>query len=796
MSAGNDEAQVAFAYSAVRTADGSKRARVQRDSMTLPLTLGTSDGDVVDYGFGSGGDIDDTFGRVNKVSVDSTSVAEYQYQGAGMLVTTHLHTQTANTSYRLHSGTSGGGFSGYLDNFGRVTRSQWKKLLGSPVTLYDVTLTYDRDGNITSADDAATAGNGDGWDAKYAMDNLNRLLDADEGTLSTGSITSRTRRERWDENSAGYGLDQVGNWKRRKLDLDGDGSYSGGGELDDTGAFNAANEWLTRDTDSNSSVNYTLAHDAVGNMTDDGKDYTYVYDVFGRLVKVKARSGGATVAEYAYDALGQRISTHTDVGGNGSVTTADHTYWFIYDDRWRIIATYRCEWDGGASAYLPDTEHKEQFVWHNAGMDGRGGSSYIDSVILRDRDNSSGWLAASDGDHEERRLFGPNWRADVSLVMNTNGRPLERIKYTAYGTPITLTDIDYNDDKSIDSDDLGDFVNTPYDWDLDGDTNSPADSDNDAFSDDYFAVAGNSYGRGTLSLAAIGNRIGYAGYVYDRFISGSDGGKWHVRHRVLDSGLGRWTRRDRLGWIDGPSLYAYVRCNPVANADTDGCFTRLRGAFSEAKCGGFTQQWTFWWPPALIGGGGGAPCNGWIVQLIDETVTYLPCDSSPPRSTRTQYWEVWTVTKGRTTPNQRMRPPLQVVGGGVSSDVWNRGPRVGIRATREIVGTAKYYCTDAPGLENFRPIDWLDLPLAPREPHDRPRELVPSSPRPWDVYPTDRPPAPFPQRVPASGGLPSTTWRPSFWDTAPAQAGDQVRAISVWKCCNRPYMVGNTVIIQ
>ncbi|MGE0438834.1 MAG: hypothetical protein AB7P94_18010, partial [Steroidobacteraceae bacterium] len=298
VSSGNNEAQVAFAYSAVRTADGSKRARVQRDSMTLPLTLGTSDGDVVDYGFGSGGDIDDTFGRVNKVSVGATSVAEYKYQGAGMLVSTALHTQSADTSYRLHSGSSGSGFSGYLDNFGRVTRSQWRKLLGTPVTLYDVTLTYDRNGNITSADDAVTPTGGtpgDGWDAKYAMDNLNRLLDADEGTLGAGSITSRTRRERWDENSAGYGLDQVGNWMRRKLDLDGDGNYTSGGELDDTGAFNAANEWLTRDTDSNSSVNYTLAHDAVGNMTDDGKDYTYVYDVFGRLVKVKARGSGNTV---------------------------------------------------------------------------------------------------------------------------------------------------------------------------------------------------------------------------------------------------------------------------------------------------------------------------------------------------------------------------------------------------------------------------------------------------------------------------------------------------------------------
>ncbi|MGE3395176.1 MAG: RHS repeat-associated core domain-containing protein, partial [Steroidobacteraceae bacterium] len=350
------------------------------------------------------------------------------------------------------------------------------------------------------------------------------------------------------------------------------GHYAG--ELDDDSAFNAANEWLTRDTDSNSSVNYTLAHDAVGNMTDDGKDYTYVYDVFGRLVKVKARGSGNTVAEYAYDGLGQRIAYHADENASGGVTTADHTYWFIFDDRWRIIATYRCEWDGGASKYLPDTEHKEQFVWHNAGMDGRGGSSYIDSVILRDRDNSSGWTSASDGALEERRFYAQNWRADVSLVMNTNGRPLERVKYSAYGTPITLTDLDFNSDGNIDADDPGDFVNTPYDWNLDGSTDG---SDNTDFLADASAAYGNTFGRGYLSLSAHGNRLGYAGYVYDRFISSSDGGKWHVRNRMLDSGIGRWTTQDPLGYADGLHMFEYVAARTMSFQDPLGlCRAQVR----------------------------------------------------------------------------------------------------------------------------------------------------------------------------------------------------------------------------
>ncbi|MGE0367285.1 MAG: hypothetical protein AB7Q00_16295 [Phycisphaerales bacterium] len=317
-------------------------------------------------------------------------------------------------------------------------------------------------------------------------------------------------------------------------------------------------------------MNYTLTHDAAGNLTDDGQNYKYVYGVFGRLVTVKNQSNNM-VAKYAYDALGQRISTHTDVGGNGSVTTADHTYWFVYDDRWRIIATYRCEWDGGTSKYLPDSTHKEQFVWHAAGMDGHGDSSYIDCVMLRDRDSSAAWTAASSGSVAQRRFFGPNWRADVSLVMNTNGRPLERIKYSAYGTPITLTDIDYNNDTSLDPDDPGDFINAPYDWNLDGATDG---SDNTDFAADYFTVAGNSYGRGVLSLAGIDNRIGYAGYIYDRFISGSDGGMWIVRNRVLNSGQGSWNTRDRVGYVDGPKLYELVRGRPLVVIDPSGLCAR------------------------------------------------------------------------------------------------------------------------------------------------------------------------------------------------------------------------------
>ena len=160
--------------------------------------------------------------------------------------------------------------------------------------------------------------------------------------------------------------------------------FSAAGELDDTGAFSLANELKTRDTDSNGTANYTLAYDKSGNQTDDGKDYTYVYDGFGRLRQVKNRSDSSLVAESRYNGLGFRIGWHYDADADKDVDSSDPWYYFCYDDAWRVVATFRAD----------DTNPKEVFVHHNAGLGGFGGSSYIDRVILRDRDADTGWTSA------------------------------------------------------------------------------------------------------------------------------------------------------------------------------------------------------------------------------------------------------------------------------------------------------------------------------------------------------------------------------------------------------------------
>ena len=84
-----------------------------------------------------------------------------------------------------------------------------------------------------------------------------------------------------------------------------------------------------------------------------------------------------------------------------------------------------------------------EFVPHQTGLDGHDGRSYLDVVILRDRDgNNANWTAASDGTLGERIYHYQNCRADVSGIVEDTGEDTgemaEWVKYSAYGVPFGL----------------------------------------------------------------------------------------------------------------------------------------------------------------------------------------------------------------------------------------------------------------------------------------------------------------------------------------------------------------------
>ncbi len=109
------------------------------------------------------------------------------------------------------------------------------------------------------------------------------------------------------------------------------------------------------------------------------------------------------------------------------------------------------------------------------------------------------------------------------------------------------------------------------DTDLDGDVDAADVTHANGITGGY-----QSLGRDVLTSAAVRNRIGYAGYQYDPTFAGLDRHLSHVRHRVYDAELGRWTRRDPLGYVDGAHLYSYVSARPHV--------TRDPAALASARC--------------------------------------------------------------------------------------------------------------------------------------------------------------------------------------------------------------------
>jgi RHS repeat-associated protein len=335
-------------------------------------------------------------------------------------------------------------------------------------------------------------------------------------------------------------------------------------------------------------------------------DSTHEYDAFGRLIRVRNRSTDALVAEYTSNGLGFRTSWKYDANASGVVDGSDPVYWFTHDERWRIVATYRGS----------DTDPREVFVWHSAGMDAGGGSSYIDSIVLRQDDtivfSEGAWTAAPDT--LNRRVYPmQNWRADVVAVYDLNeGIIAERVRYSAYGVPFCIAAADFNGDGDVDAADNTAYSNANTAGDPSADLNLDNVVDfNDTLLWNNLYTTAETGGRSVLSRSSVRNRIGYAGYQHDPAVTGSaqasGQGKYHVRHRVYDAGVGRWTRRDPLGYVDGMSVYQYVSTTPIVATDPSGTLLR-RGSCNIAESTGGSSSTTNPGPGAIT-------CEGDLLQI-------------------------------------------------------------------------------------------------------------------------------------------------------------------------------------
>jgi RHS repeat-associated protein len=295
---------------------------------------------------------------------------------------------------------------------------------------------------------------------------------------------------------------------------------------------------------------FTFAYNKVGQQTSDG-EYETVFDVWGRLRFIRYAS--APVVEYRYNAMGFLIA-ESSYAASGDPPVAGPWTYFCYDERWRVHATFEED----------DEMPRRHYVYHNAGRGGYGGSSYIDSLILRDRRTGDATVL------NERRYYCQNWRADVSAILTHDGKMVEWVKYSAYGEPTSIpagdTDGDYDWDATDSANISGSVAyEVRQDTNLDGVVNASDVTHATSITGGYQAL-----GRGVLSSVGVESRVGYAGYRYDPHL-GSTGRHWYpARHRWYMAEVGRWMTRDPLGYIAGMSLYEYVYSRPVIMVDVFG----------------------------------------------------------------------------------------------------------------------------------------------------------------------------------------------------------------------------------
>src|SRR5690606_8129314 len=200
--------------------------------------------------------------------------------------------------------------------------------------------------------------------------------------------------------------------------------------------------------------------------------------------------------------LGHRIAEHVDLDGDGDVDADDPWTRLVYDARWRVVATYRID-------AVQDTEAlHERFIYHAAGLDGLGTGSYIDALVLRDRD------ADGNGSLEERHYYCQSWRHDVVAVIDHQGRQIEHMRYTPYGVPISIPMADKDRNGLLEQTDLdlqAAAISLPYDVRFDNDLDGDVDfTDLSLAVNQTSAIGSDPIGRGVLS--SYGHRAGYGGY--------------------------------------------------------------------------------------------------------------------------------------------------------------------------------------------------------------------------------------------------------------------------------------------
>ena len=566
---------VSYAYD-TQPVSGGNYSRLQ--TLTYP------DGATQGFKYGASSSTPDSrISRATQLDLGSTALVGYGYIGMGTVAVTDYKVPGIQLDrYRAPSGASTVGSYPELDKFGRVLRQMWVDTgftTGSggnpdrpPVvsTLYAYTKSSDRTQAVDDRPGAAQP-----LSQGYDYDRLHRLVEAKRGAWTGTAVPTGAGSQRWHDDTGAVTLDALGNWRFSWTDLDGSGSYSDATERDDRthDLFNRiVGHVLKGQGSGGSDLNLgDLAYDRASNLASwkvqSGTSATAVaakHDAWNRLTEVSF--GGTLRCRQAHNALHWRsfqLSDRTGAGA-GPDGTIDQARLMSYGADWRLLEERVDDnlslsaWTEGTWSPGTDLDRVQQYVW---------GTRYVDDIVLHRVD------ANIDGDYSDTADNAWHHLTDAQFssvcLIDKAFAVAERVTYSAYGVARHLPMADLNCDGAVNSADIGLLLGAsgtigiaPY--------QSPADLNRDGVvnSADLAMLLGDFQAAqpdGALSRPNVDNPIGWDGYVFDR-----ESGLYTVRFRTYETGLGRWIERDPAGYVDGASLFEFVRGRPIGSADPRG----------------------------------------------------------------------------------------------------------------------------------------------------------------------------------------------------------------------------------
>jgi RHS repeat-associated protein len=529
----------------------------------------------------------------------------------------YLNYSTSVDKLTLSATSDSQDFYGGYDRFNRTVSIDWgwgadeSNVDGPSVALGEwrerLTYGYDRGGNRLYEDNLLNTAFGELYSANEGgYDDLDRLTGFRRGVLSDTDadglmeVATSPRTQAWT-------LDALGNWSTIV-------NTTGTAPVVTTTTnrtHNRQNQWSytvlgagpTYDTNGN-----LLVHSSVGSTAPQRK---YVYDAWNRAMRVVPAGvipPNALTVEYTYDGKNRRVSREA-YGGEIAETIL-----YFYSDSWQVLEERRID----GSAVLPESRQANQSKYTSpadpedlpefdgdlsqeeqntlyltmlnfnaneeslagGGLGGGGASAmssspgtyidgvtgdaipdsayqqyvwsglYVDELILRDRDSDANAATGELG-------------IGVAALGWTSGQTTglqERV--------FTVTDANHNITATLINEDVEYTVHERYMYD--------------------------PYGKVTVLNADWTTKTAGTSIAWEHYHQGgrldSYSGLYHFRNRDYSPTMGRWTRQDPLGYVDGGSLYQAYKGSPIDTLDTLGL-----------------QVIT---DPGIRAQDGGPPCNG------------------------------------------------------------------------------------------------------------------------------------------------------------------------------------------